>query len=263
MPLTFAHPAAAVPLAKPLGRWGVPSALVIGSMVPDLFYLLPLPRASTHSLAGLFWFCLPVGILVYGLFHAALRDPLCALLPASWQRRLGHRELSTASSTRRNRLGVAISILAGALTHIVWDAFTHGDGLGVLVLPILSRLIVTISGYDLFVYKLLQHGSTLVGVVLLASWTARWVGRADPPGAAPLPTFAPRTRVLIAGGLLAGGALIGILLSAEHAPDEMSLGALQPYVGRVARSILQSLACAILLYGAAWHLVRRGGRVVG
>ena len=35
MPFTFAHPAAVVPLLRPLGRYGVLSALVIGSIVPD------------------------------------------------------------------------------------------------------------------------------------------------------------------------------------------------------------------------------------
>lgn len=88
-------------------------------------------------------------------------------------------------------------------------------------------------------------------------------GRADPPGAAPLPSFTALVRLLIAGGLLAGATLSAILISAEHAPGAMSLGAMQPYVGRVAKSGLQSLACAIILYGAAWHVSRRRRRVKG
>lgn len=39
MPFTGSHPAAVLPLL----RWGlIPSALVIGSMSPDLGYFLPL-----------------------------------------------------------------------------------------------------------------------------------------------------------------------------------------------------------------------------
>ena len=51
MPFTGSHPAAVLPLM----RWGLmPSALVIGSMVPDLPYFLPVPDlGNTHSLIGL------------------------------------------------------------------------------------------------------------------------------------------------------------------------------------------------------------------
>jgi Domain of unknown function (DUF4184) len=65
MPFTFAHPAIAVPLLRPLGCYGVLSALVIGSLAPDLAYVLPLsvPRHKSHSLTGLLWFCLPVGLM--------------------------------------------------------------------------------------------------------------------------------------------------------------------------------------------------------
>jgi hypothetical protein len=69
VPYPFAHPAAVLPLA----RFGVPSALVIGSVAPDLWYLLPfIDRAQTHSLSGVLAFCLPAGLLLYLLFHFVL-----------------------------------------------------------------------------------------------------------------------------------------------------------------------------------------------
>ena len=78
MPYPFAHPAAVLPLAA---RFGVPSALVIGSVAPDLWYLLPfIDRAQTHSLSGVLAFCLPAGLLLYLLFHFVLKEPLIALL---------------------------------------------------------------------------------------------------------------------------------------------------------------------------------------
>ncbi|MSQ59664.1 MAG: DUF4184 family protein [Betaproteobacteria bacterium] len=40
MPFTIAHPAAALPLLRPLRGFGVLSALVIGSMTPDFPYFL-------------------------------------------------------------------------------------------------------------------------------------------------------------------------------------------------------------------------------
>ncbi|WP_328421551.1 DUF4184 family protein [Micromonospora sp. NBC_00389] len=41
MPFTGGHVAAVLPLAR--SAWRAPSALVLGSMVPDLPYYLPLP----------------------------------------------------------------------------------------------------------------------------------------------------------------------------------------------------------------------------
>ena len=51
MPLTTAHPVAAIPLRRPLGRLGVLAGLVIGSITPDLPLFLPLPvgRNAAHS----------------------------------------------------------------------------------------------------------------------------------------------------------------------------------------------------------------------
>ena len=77
MPYPFAHPAAVLPLARPMGRFAVPSALAIGSVVPDLWYFVPFAdRADSHSLAALFWFCLPAGLAAYALFHLLLKQPL-------------------------------------------------------------------------------------------------------------------------------------------------------------------------------------------
>src|SRR2546422_563636 len=83
MPFTLAHPAAVIPLRRVLGRASVLSALIIGSLSPDVIYFIPLGigRATSHSLAGLFWFCIPVGFVGYLLFHALLRPIGYYLLP--------------------------------------------------------------------------------------------------------------------------------------------------------------------------------------
>lgn len=99
VPYPFAHPAAVLPLIGPMGRFGVPSALVIGSIVPDAWYLVPLlDRSDSHSLSGLFLFCLPLGLVLELLLRRSLRAPWPA---------------------------IALSIVVGALTHFVWDGLTH------------------------------------------------------------------------------------------------------------------------------------------
>jgi hypothetical protein len=105
MPYPFAHPAAVLPLIRPMGRFGVTSALVIGSMVPDAWYLVPgLERADSHSAAGLLWFCLPLGFLLYLVWNGPRPSaPFYA---------------------------VATSLLVGALTHLGWDAVAHAYAYG-------------------------------------------------------------------------------------------------------------------------------------
>ena len=104
MPYPFAHPAAVLPLIRPMGRWGAPPALVIGSMVPDAWYLVPgLERADSHSAAGLFLFCLPAGLLAYIAHHLFRQE---AFPSTPWH-------------------AVIVSLMVGALTHLAWDAVTH------------------------------------------------------------------------------------------------------------------------------------------
>jgi hypothetical protein len=64
MPYTLSHVAAVLPLALLLARLRILSAMVIGSMVPDFGYILPIHplRAVTHSAVSLVTFSLPLGV---------------------------------------------------------------------------------------------------------------------------------------------------------------------------------------------------------
>src|SRR5262245_39207676 len=120
MPYPFAHPAAVLPLPRLMGRLAVPSALVIGSLSPDLWYLAPpLAREDNHGAAALLWFCLPAGLALYALFHLLLKQPLIALLSP----RLA--AFTPAGLPAAPWRAVVVSLLAGALTHFAWDAATH------------------------------------------------------------------------------------------------------------------------------------------
>src|SRR5690606_294142 len=50
-----------------------------------------------------------------------------------------------------------------------WDSFTHLDGFVFRNLSILSNSI-QLFGYHISVYKLLQHGSTLVGIAAIIGY---------------------------------------------------------------------------------------------
>lgn len=174
MPFTFAHPAAVMPLCRRLPYPGVMSALVIGSMAPDFVYWLPLPiyREMSHTVPALFLFCLPAGLSVFWLYHTLLKRPLVALLPRAIFVRLP--PLQPIRWRLRHVVPVLLALLLGAITHLVWDAFTHYNTPVTRLLPGLETPLLTGSGYVLRVYKVLQHGSTLAGFGVLALYGWRW-----------------------------------------------------------------------------------------
>jgi len=69
MPFTPTHVLAILPIRLGCKQLSL-VALVIGSMIPDfaLFYAI-VPYDSSHSLEGLFGYCLPIGLWVYYLYE--------------------------------------------------------------------------------------------------------------------------------------------------------------------------------------------------
>ncbi|MBX9849921.1 MAG: DUF4184 family protein, partial [Rhodocyclaceae bacterium] len=189
MPFTFAHPAAAIPLLRPLGRYGVLSALIIGSCMPDVAYFSPLEfdREVSHSLSALFWYCLPAGLICYLLFHCLIKGPILALMPSVLLKRLGNYCVHFNQLPKASWWAVVISLLCGSVTHLIWDSFTHSSGPAVMVFPALRMPLFTIDGYLVSLYKLLQHLSTMLGMLLIAMWVWRWFKLAEiQPYAIPL-----------------------------------------------------------------------------
>ena len=219
MPYPIAHPAAVLPLIAPMGRWAVPSALVIGSIVPDLWYFVPLAaREASHSAAGLFLFCLPVGLVGYLMFHALLKQPLVALLPA----RLA--PFGARGIPARPWAAVLLCLLVGAATHLAWDSFTHEEGWIVQAVPALQVQLFAIGAYPVRVYQLLQHASTLAGTGFVIWWAWRAYKRL--PAAAGTEVFSLAARWSIIAALAA--------VSAGWAAMEATLpGSLEPIALRV------------------------------
>lgn len=250
MPMTFAHPAAVVPLARVLGRRVSLSALMIGSMMPDATYFVPLPvdRGLTHSLAGLFLFCLPMGWFAWLLFHRVLKGPLLELLPGAVSRRLPSGE---ARRIPDYGPGVLLaSLLLGALTHLVWDAFTH-EGPAMRVLPWLADTAFTVGGSPVEWHKLLQHASTLLGVSLLAGWTRDWLRRTPPRPDAVLPVRGRATRLAMVVGLPLGFALLGGLAALPE--SGLDVAAFRAYVGASARLGVTAFSLAVIGYCCVWQ----------
>ncbi len=64
------------------------------------------------------------------------------------------------------------------MTHLLWDAFTHPGTAVVNALPVLQSELANVGGYRLYAYSTLQHGSSVLGLLLLGSWSILWLRRA-------------------------------------------------------------------------------------
>jgi uncharacterized membrane protein YhaH (DUF805 family) len=169
MPFTISHAAAVLPFTRPLARWRLLSATIIGSMVPDFGFFSPWrpPRVETHSWPGLVLFCLPVGLLTFWVFQRLIKPALLEVLPNATYARWQDFARPADIGNRRQWAVAAVGILVGAFTHLVWDAFTHEGARGVRMIPALDDPYVDFAGHHLFGPRLLQDGSSLLGLTVV------------------------------------------------------------------------------------------------
>ena len=169
MPFTFSHPAIVLPLTKYSGRQFSLTGLIIGSMTPDFeyFFRMKIQSNYSHTIGGLFYFDLPVGILIAFVFHNIIRKPLYENLPKTFRNRLENfKNFKWTEYFRKHYLVVIISTLLGATTHLFWDSFTHIYGYSVQIFLVLQDTF-NLAGHEIPIYKLLQHLSTLLGGLVI------------------------------------------------------------------------------------------------
>lgn len=161
MPLTFAHPAAILPFSR-RSRYVHFAALVLGSMAPDFEYFLRgRPGGEIgHTFAGFLYFNLPLVICVYWIYRQFVQQNILTHLPNFLQ---DTTHCETVGSKAWRSIVFCYSALLGMLTHVVWDAFTHRTGFMVEQLLMLNETY----GLPIPLYKLLQHGSTVIGLTLI------------------------------------------------------------------------------------------------
>lgn len=170
MPFTFSHPAIVLPLTYLPKEWFSLTGLVIGSLTPDFEYFLRMRIKSnfSHTVDGLFWFDLPLGILLAFLFHNIVHDSLFDNLPTVLKSRFSaFRQFYWNAHFKKNWFIVIISILIGAASHIFWDSFTHSHGYFVEAIPALTKS-VDLFGRQVQNLKILQHSSTIIGGLVIA-----------------------------------------------------------------------------------------------
>ncbi|KEH95512.1 membrane protein [Clostridium botulinum C/D str. BKT12695] len=169
MPFTFAHPAVVIPCKKKFPKYLNLSALVIGSMAPDFEYFLRfMPKGTIgHTLLGSIWFDIPLVIILYLLWEYIIKRPFILSMPQPIDKNLYHiTHRKSKNSTIKKRIIFIYSALIGIYSHILWDSFTHKTGFFVMKLSLLSNKI-GILNYKVPIYKFLQHGSTIIGIIYI------------------------------------------------------------------------------------------------
>jgi hypothetical protein len=210
LPFTLSHAAAVLPAVRTDGTGRgplVPSALVAGSIAPDMTYYAASVLSGamefgdvTHSFPGVFTIDVLVAWALVGLW-LLVREPLVALLPRARQ---GRTATLTRCGAPRARVRPAmllwwyVSAALGALTHVVWDAFTHLDRWGMRVFPVLGEKI---AGSPLYWY--LQYGGSAVAAVVIAVFLVCALRRAPAGEPVGVPVLSARDRWWAA--LLIGG----------------------------------------------------------
>jgi hypothetical protein len=163
MPFPLAHPAAILPLRRWCPKYFDLPALIVGSLIPDLAAAIDDWEYFSHSIPGIFVFCLPVGLLTLWIFHR-VRTDLVATLPNP------HRDtlFPLCAGACNSRLQVFLSLLVGSGLHITWDMFTHDHGLIVKNVAFLSFPVAGVPLNHLFWLLSSLTGSALLVKVYLS-----------------------------------------------------------------------------------------------
>lgn len=172
MPFTFSHPLIILPLYR-YSKWFSMTGLIIGSMSPDFEYFMRMRMLGLYGHAAISIFLLNplIGLTVTFIFHLIIRNPLIRHLPAALQRRFNaYLTFNWIQYFCQHYLIVIFSLFLGSLSHIFWDSFTHPSGWFVSHSFWLNQKITLPFLQPLPVYKFIQHGSSIFGLIGIAAF---------------------------------------------------------------------------------------------
>ncbi|WP_073952481.1 DUF4184 family protein [Streptomyces kebangsaanensis] len=265
MPFTLSHAAAVLPAVRGDGTGRgrlVPAVLVAGSFAPDMTYYAAgaVPGAMefgavTHSLPGVLTLDVLVAWALVGLW-LVVREPLVALLPRPLQGRTAALVRCGTPRARVEASSVAwwyVSAALGALTHVVWDEFTHPGRWGMRQFPVLGQLVAGLP-----VYTYLQYGSSAVAAVVIAAFLFHALRRAPAGEPAGMPVLSVRDRWW-AGTVIVGCAATGAVQRLARAWSVLREAGAGAGIGARVRDVVPTLCfgagaglvVGLLVYAAA------------
>lgn len=166
MPFTLAHPAVVV-FSK--NKYLNLCALILGTMAPDYIYFILFNPSSNigHTISGFILLNVPLCFLLNYLFYNYIQEPLIVNLPNCISKNYLYL-IKNKNKIINIKQGIifAYSSIIGMFTHVFWDSFTHKTGYFVVNIEFLRHKI-NLLGYNIPLYKIAQHGSTLVGFIII------------------------------------------------------------------------------------------------
>lgn len=174
MPFTPAHPAIVLPFLK--SRYVSATGLIIGSLAPDFEYFFKMRTAGEHghTIAGLFYFDLPVVVVLAFLFHQVVKRNFISNLPLFLQRRLQDVvRFDFIGYVRNNPLVFLLSGLLGSASHLFWDSFTHGYGYFVKTLWFYEDVYYSFNGATYPLFYVLQYVSSGIGLFFVGVYVLK------------------------------------------------------------------------------------------
>jgi len=172
MPLSFSHPAVVLPLCKLSKKWISSTTLIFGSISPDLEYLLHLlpKRTYGHLYLHAWWFDLIITLVFAFVFHSIVRNPLIDNLPPFLSQRFQQfKNFNWTLHFLKHLPVIIISAWIGIYSHIIWDEFTHKGTYIVENYSFFTNYLTTVFGQNIFIYNLLQHTSSLAGIIVIGT----------------------------------------------------------------------------------------------
>lgn len=185
MPFTPSHAVIALPFIRtPL----VPAAIAVGAMTPDLPLFLRgigLPYSFTHDL-GAVPVTAAVALMLFLIWRVVMRPAVGELVPLGVARRLPEEWSTSGRAAAASAVGagsgrrlypvwLGASLILGVVSHIAWDLYTHEGRWGVDAFPVLDEMWGPLSGY-----KWLQHGSSIIGLLVIGVWALLRLRGAEP-----------------------------------------------------------------------------------
>jgi hypothetical protein len=267
VPMTFlSHQAVVLPLKIAAPRWTSGTALVLGSMAPDVEYFLrgyPMSVVS-HTWLGQLTFCLPVTLVLYWVVTRVIAEPVAAHVPEG-----GEMHLHDYALLRHQPSGlggwaiVAASALIGSSSHVALDRLVAVLG-GVPYHSMLASrawiavnvaLWVVLAAISLL---LLRH---IGRHRLLRRWVAARVAhesaephaRQEPPRVSAVGF----SRASVAGywGWVLGGLVVGAALAATYRRPQFYLDELATWV-HIWLCAIAGAFVALVLVSLGWHATR-------
>ena len=260
MPFTLSHAAAALPFQKLKPIW---PALVIGTFAPDLQYFIWISDEdrSGHHFPGIVLLAIPLALLLLWLFECCVKGPAIELLPNGVQLRLQDKVQPLSFWGWGRFASIVLWIAIGIATHVIWDQFTHYNTRAANRWDWLHRSLSVPFYPAQPVTHVLQHLSTVVGLLALLAWFAAWYRRTPPAPRARLRTLSPFRKVTtvfaIAVIAIAVGYPLAILRLADHAHPIPRLF----FIATVIEAVTLVFCAQVLIYGVARTIGARGRRI--